>query len=128
MTEDSISTSGTPLIALASSLNGYRSRRPIPLFVPSAARHAVSLDERRGRFKPNLWGRSPNPLVDMSPAVNAKDKEAQGDRKSSSQEEVQQVFEKIYSENARTTDVEEVWFSVSRHLYVKPEFMRISFI
>jgi uncharacterized protein (DUF2235 family) len=88
-------------------------------------RHAVSLDERRAKFKPNLWHlstsheelgvQSSNPLVDVisSPVLGVKDKKAEKDDKRSSKEEVQQIFEKVYSgKEERLTDVEEVWFSV----------------
>ncbi|GLB38791.1 putative uncharacterized alpha/beta hydrolase domain (DUF2235) [Lyophyllum shimeji] len=94
-------------------------------------RHAVSLDERRAKFKANLWNRpsadeqqlgiqylpvvsaSPEPLKEKkskrksTSSVTSKTskKESEEDRKLSH-------FEEVYSsKQQRTTDVEEVWFA-----------------
>jgi uncharacterized protein (DUF2235 family) len=87
-------------------------------------RHAISLDERRGKFKANLWNlpkvhpdaQSSNlsENVTGSPALGTKDKEPEKEHEFTSQEKPDlQVFEKIYSEKAACpTDVEEVWFAV----------------
>jgi len=91
-------------------------------------RHAVALDERRAKFKANLWNRptddeqklgiqkqdilpaSPEPLKDKATrrsrsSIEKTSRESEEDRKLSH-------FEEQYSsKQAHTTDVEEVWFA-----------------
>jgi len=85
-------------------------------------RHAVSLDERRAKFKPKLWHLTTNegvessiPLmaVTASPMLSAEDKAEKEHKRMNEQEEEQRMLEEVYSEKeAPLTDAEEVWFSV----------------
>lgn len=92
-------------------------------------RHAVALDERRAKFKANLWNRptsdeeqlglqattnqplrgSPIPFIDSlrkDGTKSSRNKEEEDERRLSN-------YEKMYSEKeTRPTDIEEVWFSV----------------
>ncbi|KAF9464083.1 hypothetical protein BDZ94DRAFT_1257527 [Collybia nuda] len=94
-------------------------------------RHAVALDERRAKFKANLWNRpSPEeeqlglPTMTDKPVGGSpipfirglkKDKSQKRESSGSSEEKEERElsnFERIYSEkNNSTTDIEEVWFS-----------------
>ncbi|KAJ6585623.1 hypothetical protein B0H19DRAFT_1110303 [Mycena capillaripes] len=77
-------------------------------------RHAVSLDERRAKFKPNLWNR-PNDqekLLSISDQkldqqANAKAASAHHPKKA-----YQRMMERHYSRDpTQETDIEEVWFA-----------------
>ena len=85
-------------------------------------RHAISLDERRARFKVNLWNRPTDeehkkgfqkgtmPRHKTSPKL-------QGDTVKSlntakiCQEQILRDLERQYSDSDRPTDIEEVWFA-----------------
>ncbi|KAJ6530931.1 hypothetical protein DFH09DRAFT_1183713 [Mycena vulgaris] len=75
-------------------------------------RHAIALDERRAKFKPNLWNR-PTPkemtfsITDQRIAERAA-KPAQSTKKKSQRN----IMERKYSRDmTQPTDIDEVWFS-----------------
>jgi uncharacterized protein (DUF2235 family) len=95
-------------------------------------RHAVSLDERRAKFKANLWNR-PNSREGKLGGMHELESSTEGMRASpnifdlgdedtdienkrlSKEEKEEQIlsrFEQLYAEEAHATDVEEVWFAV----------------
>ncbi|KAG5649691.1 hypothetical protein H0H81_002474, partial [Sphagnurus paluster] len=111
-------------------------------------RHAVALDERRAKFKANLWNRPnadeqqygvqppPQPPVTESPKPIVHVKQRSGTlplpklpttmkpqkHKETVNEEKLSNFERVYSQKARTpTDIEEVWFAVGLRL-IKDKF------
>ncbi|KAJ7198419.1 hypothetical protein B0H12DRAFT_1244840 [Mycena haematopus] len=75
-------------------------------------RHAVSLDERRTKFKPNLWNR-PNEkekLLSISDQKNHDHAKAPHPRKNWSQEMMESTYDGAPNPT-RPTDVEEVFFA-----------------
>lgn len=105
-------------------------------------RHAVALDERRAKFKANLWNRpnsdeeklgvkanpSPTPAASSTDTVKLKGllarhrsekrKQSSGYRESE-EELILSSFEKMYSERSECqTDIEEVWFAVRPHPFL----------
>jgi uncharacterized protein (DUF2235 family) len=95
-------------------------------------RHAVSLDERRAKFKANLWNRpnsregklgdiheleSSTERIRASPNMfdlGDEDTDVENKRlsKEEKEEQILSQFEQLYAEEAHATDVEEVWFAV----------------
>ncbi|KAF8074124.1 hypothetical protein FPV67DRAFT_1480849 [Lyophyllum atratum] len=94
-------------------------------------RHAIALDERRAKFKANLWNRptadeqklgtqSDIPVVEASPLpMKEKDSKSSRARKASTSKEPLESeeerklsrFEELYaSKEEHTTNIEEVWF------------------
>ncbi|KAJ6483330.1 hypothetical protein C8R45DRAFT_904567 [Mycena sanguinolenta] len=77
-------------------------------------RHAVSLDERRAKFKPNLWNR-PNADEQLLSISDQQQKpQPQHDTKLKRNNTSQRVMEASYDEgrdSARPTDIEEVFFA-----------------
>jgi uncharacterized protein (DUF2235 family) len=71
-------------------------------------RHAVSLDERRAKFKANLWNRPKPASTSSDPSTTAKPKT----KKNNSSAGKLREFEKHYQKPRDTpTDIEEVWFA-----------------
>ncbi|KAJ7621997.1 hypothetical protein DFH06DRAFT_1009614 [Mycena polygramma] len=76
-------------------------------------RHAVSLDERRAKFKPNLWNR-PNDIERMLSASDQKrhQRKAHPQHPHAPKKMSQLKMEHRYTRDpAQETDIEEVWFS-----------------
>ncbi|KAJ6530992.1 hypothetical protein DFH09DRAFT_1044739 [Mycena vulgaris] len=72
-------------------------------------RHAVSLDERRAKFKPNLWNR-PNEKEKTLSISDQKAPEAK--RPQHSKKMSQHLMERKFSRDpTQPTDIDEVWFS-----------------
>ncbi|KAJ7206403.1 hypothetical protein GGX14DRAFT_367258 [Mycena pura] len=77
-------------------------------------RHAISLDERRAKFKPNLWNR-PN---DKEQMLSVTDKQVHAhkhhdhEHAHAAKKPSQRAMERQYSRDiTQPTDVEEVWFA-----------------
>ncbi|KAJ7174161.1 hypothetical protein C8R43DRAFT_977286 [Mycena crocata] len=72
-------------------------------------RHAVSLDERRAKFKPNLWNR-PN---EKEKTLSVTDQKApQAKRPNPTKKMSQHLMERKYARDpTQPTDIDEVWFS-----------------
>jgi Uncharacterized alpha/beta hydrolase domain (DUF2235) len=96
-------------------------------------RHALSLDERRAKYKANLWNRPkshggklsdmPEPLSPLiktgaSPMPDLEEEDINLDKKlkrwpTEIEEKILSQYEQLYAEKEeRPTDVEEVWFAV----------------
>ncbi|KAJ6585647.1 hypothetical protein B0H19DRAFT_1110361 [Mycena capillaripes] len=77
-------------------------------------RHAVSLDERRAKFKPNLWNR-PNDkekLLSISDQKRNQQANAKAAATHWTKKTSQRMMERHYSrDRTQETDVEEVWFA-----------------
>ncbi|KAJ7482979.1 hypothetical protein B0H11DRAFT_2021670 [Mycena galericulata] len=72
-------------------------------------RHALSLDERRAKFKPNLWNR-PNSREQMLSITDQKIHDKT--RPHLSKKMSQHLMERKYSrDRTQPTDIDEVWFS-----------------
>jgi len=108
-------------------------------------RHAVALDERRAKFKANLWNRPnveeirlgrespiPQPIRQTSfdeppnPSMNqlksgktpSNAAEKRSMRKEDEDDKKLNTLERLYSERGETmTDIEEVWFAVGVPLF-----------
>ncbi|RDB14791.1 hypothetical protein Hypma_016547 [Hypsizygus marmoreus] len=94
-------------------------------------RHAVALDERRAKFKANLWNRpnaqeeklglppqqtdivaSPMPLLKEKMGIKGVSLSSSSMGRESEEERILREFEERYAEKeAHETDIEEVWFS-----------------
>ncbi|KAF9039699.1 hypothetical protein BDZ89DRAFT_981890 [Hymenopellis radicata] len=71
-------------------------------------RHAVSLDERRAKFKPNLWNR-PN---EKEKTLSISDQKAPHPKRHLSKQKSQHLMERRYDRDpAQPTDIDEVWFA-----------------
>ncbi|KAJ7482950.1 hypothetical protein B0H11DRAFT_1208232 [Mycena galericulata] len=74
-------------------------------------RHALSLDERRAKFKPNLWNR-PNEKESMLSVTDQKVHHHHPRPAHPSKKMSQHLMERKYSRDlTQPTDIEEVWFS-----------------
>ncbi|KAK7036089.1 DUF2235 domain-containing protein [Favolaschia claudopus] len=75
-------------------------------------RHALSLDERRAKFKPNLWNRPDDREKTLSITDQKMARESCKDHSHVSHAHKQRHVERRYSrDRAEPTDIEEVWFS-----------------
>jgi uncharacterized protein (DUF2235 family) len=84
-------------------------------------RHAISLDERRARFKPNLWNRPTKedhkkgvPKGTMprhGTVINPQEGTAKSAHSSKSQKSRLRDLERQFSDSDKPTDTEEVWFA-----------------
>ncbi|KAJ3532306.1 hypothetical protein NMY22_g7794 [Coprinellus aureogranulatus] len=79
-------------------------------------RHAISLDERRAKFKANLWNRPVHgeellSITDQEAARRAKRSEQRGGKDKDSHKGHLHQYEARYSAIRHETDVEEVWFA-----------------
>lgn len=106
-------------------------------------RHAVSLDERRAKFKANLWNRptseeamlgtvSSRPTIDdpssllqsttAKPISNLKMPKTKKtlSHKENEEDRVLSTLERKYSEKMESTNIEEVWFAVRISFIHKP--------
>ncbi|KAJ7174101.1 hypothetical protein C8R43DRAFT_1230806 [Mycena crocata] len=71
-------------------------------------RHAISLDERRAKFKPNLWNR-PN---EKEKTLSITDQKSHGKRAHPTKKMSQHIMERNYSRDpTQPTDIDEVWFA-----------------
>ncbi|KAJ7133386.1 hypothetical protein C8R44DRAFT_870789 [Mycena epipterygia] len=72
-------------------------------------RHAVALDERRAKFKPNLWNRPNN----AEKTLSITDQKIEHTKRSTpTKKKSQHIMEHKYSRDPTVpTDIEEVWFS-----------------
>jgi uncharacterized protein (DUF2235 family) len=109
-------------------------------------RQALSLDERRAKYKANLWNRppklreerlcdtpapmspwersvSPMPMPMPEPEPDPDDDDMDPDKKhkrwpTEKEEKILGLYEQLYAEREeRPTDVEEVWFAVGPQIY-----------
>jgi uncharacterized protein (DUF2235 family) len=84
-------------------------------------RHAISLDERRARFKVNLWNRpsaeqhkkgiqkGTMPRHKTPPKVQGNTSHSTNSIKC--QEQIRRDLERQFSDSDKPTDIEEVWFA-----------------
>ncbi|KAG6887987.1 hypothetical protein C0995_011182 [Termitomyces sp. Mi166 len=97
--------------------------------IVKTVRHAISLDERRAKFKPNFWNRHtaeeqsfgvhtvrlPTPESDHDEKDNShgNHRDARSHSKEPHADQKLEHYENLYSikENDRETDIQEVWFA-----------------
>ncbi|KAF9492308.1 hypothetical protein BDN71DRAFT_1451696 [Pleurotus eryngii] len=72
-------------------------------------RHAIALDERRAKFKPNLWNR-PN-TKEQTLSTSDRNRKAHKNHDHSTTPRLKALERKYTKDHSRQTDVEEVWFS-----------------
>lgn len=73
-------------------------------------RHALALDERRVRFKPNFFNRPTPEEVELG--LKWGQKESSKSKKGPQRQKTKRAWEKQYASNGlHSTDVEEVWFA-----------------
>ncbi|KAF9492303.1 hypothetical protein BDN71DRAFT_1591710 [Pleurotus eryngii] len=71
--------------------------------------HAIALDERRAKFKPNLWNR-PN-TKEQTLITSDRNRKAHKKHGHSTTPRLKALERKYTKDHSRQTDVEEVWFS-----------------
>ncbi|KAF4596087.1 hypothetical protein EYR38_007461 [Pleurotus pulmonarius] len=72
-------------------------------------RHAVALDERRAKFKPNLWNRPSNKEQTLS--MSDRNRKAHKKHAHDKTPRLKALERKYTKDHTRQTDIEEVWFS-----------------